>query len=37
MTASQVRLLANPDLVADIDEFAANPDAGVPRGRPRPR
>ncbi len=37
MTASQARLLANPGLMADIDEFAANPDAGVRHGRPRRR
>lgn len=37
MTAAQARLLANPALMADIDAFAASPDAGVRRGRPRRR
>jgi len=37
MTVSQAKLLANPDLMADIDAFAADPDAGVRRGRPKRR
>jgi hypothetical protein len=35
MTKSQARLLANPELMAEIDAFAADPDSGSRRGRPR--
>lgn len=34
---SQARLLANPGLMADVDEFAASPDLGVRHGRPQQR
>jgi len=34
MTAAQARLLADSELMADIDAFAANPGRGVRRGRP---
>jgi hypothetical protein len=34
MTVSQARLLANSDLMAEIDAFAASPESGVRRGRP---
>ena len=37
MTVDQARLLANPELMAEIDAFAANPEIGVRRGRPRRR
>ena len=37
MTASQARLLARPDVMAEIDAFAADPGRGVRRGRPRRR
>jgi hypothetical protein len=37
MTAAQARLLADPELMESIDAFAADPSAGVRRGRPRRR
>jgi hypothetical protein len=37
MTTSQEKLRAKPELMAAIDEFAADPDSGVRRGRPRRR
>lgn len=37
MTAAQARLLAAPDLMESIDAFAADPDGGLRRGRPRRR
>ena len=37
MTKSQARLLANPELMAQIDAFAADPGRGRRQGRPRRR
>lgn len=37
MTTSQARLLASPELMAEIDAFAAEPGHGTSRGRPRRR
>jgi len=37
MTVSQARLLAKPELMEDIDAFAADPGRGSRRGRPRRR
>jgi hypothetical protein len=37
MTRSQARLLASPELMAQIDAFAADPGRGTRRGRPRRR
>jgi hypothetical protein len=35
MTAAQARLLARPDIMEAVDKLAADPSAGVRRGRPR--
>jgi hypothetical protein len=35
MTAAQARLLARPDVMEAVDRLAADPSAGVRRGRPR--
>jgi hypothetical protein len=37
MSKTQARLLGRPDVVAAIDELAADPSVGVRRGRPRRR
>jgi hypothetical protein len=37
MTSAQARLLARPDVMDAIDELAADPAAGVRRGRPARR
>lgn len=37
MTTAQAKLLARPDVMALIDEFAADPSIGVRRGRPKRR
>lgn len=35
MTVAQARLLARPDIMEAVDKLAADPSAGVRRGRPR--
>lgn len=37
MTTAQARLLARPDIMDAVDALAADPSAGVRRGRPRRR